>query len=232
MTDKDEIVKAFDFLLQRKRELSPIEILLDPTLLKSESPNKLERKKQKPLKPKEFKYKDYMDKNLGIQRSEMPQIDPENIDEFLIHFADKTKVKKLEKKLSDLKPTQGEINDDKIFKKIKKKSNNWKERKYITSLDGYLLDGHHDWAHGIEMNPDQEVVVYRVGLPIKKLLSRTKRLNISNQLDIDDNQINKAEEILFRSLENSVNPKILSRKILDNSSRFTNELVFKAKTYV
>lgn len=221
----NEIVKAFDLLLQRKEERSPLDILLNPSAV-------IEKAQKKPEKKKEFKYREFMDKNLGISREDMPQIDPEDISDFLLHYADKTKVKRVERKISDLKPTQAEINDDKVSKKLEEKSENWLKRKYIVSLDGYLLDGHHDWAYGLEVNPEQEVAVYRIGLPIKKLLSRTKRMNISKRLDINDNEIEKAEKVLFDSLELSANSKLLSSKILENPRNFTNELIERAKLYV
>lgn len=157
---------------------------------------KVEAKKQKEeldklfvdekYEDKDFAYKNYMKKSLGKTREQMPQIEPENIDDFLIHFSGKTKIKKIKRKISSLKPTQSDINDDKIIQKIKDKSD-WRSRKYIMSLDGYLIDGHHDWAIGVEEDPDAEVDVYRVNLPMKELLHRANKLKFTGKRDLQDN---------------------------------------------
>jgi len=87
----------------------------------------------------------------------------------------------------------GEINEDKILERIKSKSNNYKERKYLLSLDGHILDGHHDWAHGLDIDPETEVDCYRISLPIKVLLNRANRLKIAKKVDIEGNEIEKAK---------------------------------------
>lgn len=156
--------------------------------MKDDSEEGIEKAEQK-----DYAYKNYMGKSLGYKRENMPQIDPNDLDTFLMHYSGKkTKISKIRRKLKDLKPTQDDINDYKILEKIKNKED-WKGRKFIISLDGYMLDAHHSWAQGLEFDPEQEVECYRVNLPIKKLVHRTKRLKISTKKDIHDNEIEKGK---------------------------------------
>lgn len=142
----------------------------------------------------ESTYRFYEKDNLGIERHNMPQIDEENLDDFLIHYADKAKVTKLKMSLDLIKPTQNAINEDKILQMIAS-SCDWKNRKYIVSSDNYLLDGHHCYALGLEFEPDYEVTVYRVNLKMKELLKRTKQMKIATKVDINDDIV-KGEDLV------------------------------------
>lgn len=143
----------------------------------------------------EFAYKDYMHKSLGRKREEMPQFDPETLADVLVHFASKVKVVKVKRKLSSLKPTQDEINEDKILERIKSKYDGWKDREYIISLDGHILDGHHDWAHGLDIDPETEVDCWRISLPIKMLLANANKLKVAKKKDIEGNEIEKGKHM-------------------------------------
>ena len=147
---------------------------------------------------KSMVYKDYMGSCLGRSRDSMPQVDDKHLDDFIMHFSDKvgntTKgVKKVNIKLSQIKPTQSDINEDKV-KGMIKDGYKWNDRKYIISKDNYLVDGHHGWAAGLESDPETEVSAYKVNLPIKDLLKRSNLLKITRKRDIDDNEIKKAIE--------------------------------------
>lgn len=200
-----DIVKSLDFLLDRdsfKREPTALEILMDPTKTKETAIR--------------LSYLDYMEDNLGISRDQMPQITTDNLDDFLIHYASKASVRKTTKKLCDIKPTQSEINEDKVIDRIKQDSDSWEKRKYIISLDGYLLDGHHDWAYGLQKDPNKEVEVYRVSIPIKKLISRTNKMKITKKLDINDQEVKKSLEIIEYILDN---PHLYSEDIVEKAKR-------------
>ena len=128
---------------------------------------------------KGFKYNSYMGESLGRNRADMPQINESDLDSLLIHFSGNSKdagVTKSTMKLSKLKPSQDDINVDKVIDGLT--NDNWKERNYVVSKDNYIVDGHHSWASGLEINPDEEVTVYKVNLPIKELIRRTKLLKI------------------------------------------------------
>lgn len=156
-----------------------------------------------------FEYQNRLKNSYGRARSTMPQIDEEVLDEYLIHHAEKGLVKKVTRKLTDLIPTQNEINEDKILEKIQDFSTNFKERKYIISNDNYILDGHHDWAHGLEEDPDCEVTCYRINLPIGELLRRSNLMKISKQRDLYDN-ISKC--IIYEDLYKSIKDDLIEMK--------------------
>jgi len=136
----------------------------------------------------EKKYKFYDKKNLGYKRHELPQIDEDSIDEFLIYFAGKVKVSKLKMALDRIKPTQDEINEDKV-KGMIDSGYDWKGRIYIVSSDNYLLDGHHGYAMGLEEDPDAEVTVYRINIPMKQLIARSNKLKITHKVDVNDDLV-------------------------------------------
>lgn len=139
-------------------------------------------------KGKDFNYKSYLQMGLGKDRSDMPQIDEKDLDSFILHFQGKSKGAKVTKtkiKLSKIKPSQQDFSEDKIISGLG--DDIWKTRNYIISKDDYLLDGHHSWASGLETNPEEEVSVYKVNLPIKELLRRTNLLSISYKKDAEDN---------------------------------------------
>ena len=157
--------------------------------LDSDTPEKIEKAEKD--KVEDYEYKKYMKKSLGKKREQMPQIDPDDVESYLSHFRNKYKVTKIVKKISELKPSQDDINDGKLLKFIKNEAD-WKKREYIISKDGYLIDGHHSWAQGLEFDPDHEVDVYQIGLPIKRLLSISNMMKITKKKDIND-KIVKAE---------------------------------------
>jgi hypothetical protein len=165
-----------------------------------------------------FVYEKYMDKCLGKSRDEMPQVDESNLDDFLIHYSKNATVKKYKRKLNTLKPTQNEINEEKVSKMMEDKKEGWRKRKYIVSLDGHILDGHHSWAAGLEKDEEAEVDVYRVNVPIKKLVTRTNRMKIAKKADIAGKDIKKAEEII--------------QLIADNPQRYSEIQVRRAKVYL
>ena len=134
-----------------------------------------------------YKYADKMNESLGRQREDMPQIKESDLDSFLIHFAGNSansKVTKTKMKLSNMKPSQVDINDDKVIAGLT--NNNWKDRTYIVSSDNHIIDGHHSWATGLEIEPSQEVAVYKINLPAKELIRRAKLLKITRLNDLTD----------------------------------------------
>ncbi len=132
-----------------------------------------------------MEYKFYKKTNLGKKRSEMPQVDSENIDDLIIHFANKAKVSKVKIAIGKIKPSQEELDESKVAKFIKDKKK-WKDRKYVISADNYLLDGHHSYAQGLEDDEKAEVTAYKVSLKAKDLISRTNKLKFAKKVDVND----------------------------------------------
>lgn len=155
-----------------------------------------------------FIYEEKVKSGLGLTRDKLPQVDDENLDDFLIHYSDKAKVIKTKVRLKNLKFSQGEINNEKVIAILNDEEEDWKTRKYIMSLDKYLLDGHHSVAAGLEVDEEFEVDVYRVNLPMKSLISRTNKMKISTKKDIEDKEIKKALDII----EKAYNDKKISKE--------------------
>ena len=146
----------------------------------------------------DFKYKKYS--SLGRSRSSMPQIEKNFNDDLLIHFSrslGKNGVKKTKIKLCDLKPTQVEFNTQKIISILEEKSNPWKNTIFFVSKDNYIVDGHHRWAAGLELNQDQEVDCYVLKLPIKELLRRLNIMKVTSKRDVNDNILKSEKDISF-----------------------------------
>lgn len=181
--------------------------------------------------PSGFSYENFMTMSKGVKREDMPQVEEENIDDFLIHFSNNNaKISKVKKPLNKLKPTQGEISDDKILKNFERGGDEYKTRKYIISKDNYILDGHHSWATGLELEPEAEVDCYKVNIPIDKLLRRTKMLKISGKRDIKDNVLKKALDAVEHILDN---PDLYSEEDFEKAKRFELVTVHgKKKTFV
>jgi len=157
------------------------------------------RKEEDLSRHENYKYKDFVDSGLSRSRESMPQIDAENLDKFLMHFANKAKVTKGKMKLNEMKPSQKDFNNQKILGMYK--NQNYKSHKYIVSKDGYMMDGHHNWAAGLEDDPNYEVDIYRVNLPIKSLLRRANMLTISTKRDINDKELKKSLITIVKAYE-------------------------------
>jgi len=108
--------------------------------------------------------------SLGIPRAEMPQIRAIDVPEFLESLKAKgIKVESLPQRVGDLKPTQAELNMEKVA--AMKGMPSIQEKPIITSRDGYILDGHHRWAGIFLDNKEHTIPTYKVDLPMKELLT-------------------------------------------------------------
>lgn len=135
-----------------------------------------------------LKYNDKLKESLGRKRDTMPQVDADSLTDFMLHFKDKADVKKVTKKISELKPSQDEINEDKVYDILGKKFDGQEEKtRYIISSDNYILDGHHRWAADLELDNDDTKLVdcYQIDVPIKQLIKRANMMNATKKRDID-----------------------------------------------
>jgi hypothetical protein len=123
----------------------------------------------------------YPSDTLGLTRDKMPQIrskymdallsklDEDGIDyNYTVEYAD------------DLKPTQSEINLDKVETLTEDYVN---KKNIITSNDGYVLDGHHRW-YWLKLN-DSKVKALQIDLPIRELIDYLKTLSFVEYQAID-----------------------------------------------
>lgn len=213
--DKDIGINNLKFIRSKKERVEKgyQEDLLDLVIQYNNLEEKYIEFKEVFLKANELKYKNYLASSLNKTRESMPQINVKDIDSFLIHFSGKSKGAKITKStsvLKSLKPAQKDFDEDKIITGLS--NNNWKDRTYIISKDNYILDGHHSWATGIEMDEDQSVSTYKVNLPIKELIKRSKLLKISIKKDVNGNIVKSIFQDFIESDEDMI--EFLSSKQL------------------
>lgn len=141
----------------------------------------------------EMVYESHVKKhNIGRSRDQMPQIDSdEDKQSVLDHFEKKVGITKTTKKLKKLKPSQNEINQDKVLSMLS--SDMELDNEYIISNDGYMVDGHHRWAADLELDGDKKVDVIVIDLSIKDLLKRMNQLKVTNKRDVQDKEIEKGQ---------------------------------------
>lgn len=115
--------------------------------------------------------------NLGISRSQMPQI--KDFARFKKFLNDRgIKVGKTRKRIGDLKMTQNEINKDKVFKlMLQYRKDNKRTRggvdfpgnPPVISSDGYVLDGTHRFVAMFNINKHAYHNFTIVDMPIREL---------------------------------------------------------------
>lgn len=125
--------------------------------------------------------------NLGIPRSEMPQLPDSVIPKFLKQYQDKgIKVTKQTMKVGQLKATQREINAEKaqgMLNAYKEGSYDPSKKPIIVSKDGYVLDGHHRWASMLLGDPSNTMRTYQVDVDIRTLLKDANGFEGVSQAD-------------------------------------------------
>jgi hypothetical protein len=119
----------------------------------------------------------------GLKRSEMPVISPSQAGGFVekLRNGDLGSYGKLvipEEKVTarDLKPIQGQVYLDNALGKIKDfgvvlPGSQITTKPLIASMDNDIIDGHHKWAATIISNPNTQLTVFKVPLPVQELLS-------------------------------------------------------------
>lgn len=115
--------------------------------------------------------------NLGIERKDMPQIFSGDIQSY-IKFIRLNGVKVVKQKVlaKSLKPTQNEINTDKV-KKMLTAPDEVLRKIIIVSKDGYVLDGHHRWLALINKDDKAYIPVWRVDINMQELLAMTHKFD-------------------------------------------------------
>lgn len=114
--------------------------------------------------------------NLGIPRIEMPQITASDLPDFL-SWLKKQGIHWLSSAIpaADLKATQREINSAKVAKLIDKADGDPRtlaktKKPVLTSIDRYILDGHHRWAALYNVDPMTLMPCIVLQLPVRLLL--------------------------------------------------------------
>lgn len=108
------------------------------------------------------------EKSLGIKRLDMPQIFSKNTEDFKKFLYDNN-ISYIEQEIhpKHLLPSQNEFNIDKIENII----GNTLTSQIITSMDKYVVDGHHRWAAAL-LDGQPFVRCIEIMLPIRELLDK------------------------------------------------------------
>jgi len=134
-------------------------------------------------------------KSLDVPRSEMPQIkstDMKDFREWLSHFQ---QVKTSEElvNVNSIKPTQGEINVEKVdgmlnAKTIEELSTS---KPVLITKDNFLIDGHHRWfALRVDNEKKNKILAVRADLPIKEFLNLAHEYpKVSYKSMIDEDEV-------------------------------------------
>lgn len=108
---------------------------------------------------------------IGISREELPQINFDFLENILEKFKnDDIRVRSGTVPVTDLKPCQDKLNNDKIESIVKDGA--WEDdRKLFISKDGFIVDGHHYWAANMVKDPSRRIGVYLVDMNIIDLIN-------------------------------------------------------------
>ncbi len=117
------------------------------------------------------------------KRKDMPVITSRDVIKFQQELKNgnltgkEVKMSKKKVKIKDLIPIQDQMYFDKSMKGIAKngtkKTKEFLQNKtyFITSSDHRIIDGHHRYLQGLLLNPEMEVQILSIDLPIKDLLN-------------------------------------------------------------
>lgn len=125
---------------------------------------------------------------LNIPRNKMPQIKREYINDF-IKALNKSGVEVSKRQISvnSLKPTQSEINMNKVRDKYEKFNSGKKTPKpFIVSYDNFILDGHHQLFALQSIGKDTKVECYYVALRMRDLIDFASEFPKTTYKEIDD----------------------------------------------
>jgi len=124
--------------------------------------------------------------NLGIPRSQMPQIKSTDVPEFLIWLrASGVKTVRGSEAVGNLKATQREIDAEKV-QKMAEAPETILTKPVIVSKDGHILDGHHRWAGLLTKGVGKKILTVHVDLPIRELLKKARAFPKAKKRDVGD----------------------------------------------
>lgn len=125
--------------------------------------------------------------NLGIPRSQMPQIRSVDIPDFLNSLKQQGISVSFQKfPVSRLKPTQNEINSEKVDSKDDILTNPKGIKPFVVSKDFHILDGHHQWAALMKVAPQKQVDCFLIGANMLELLQLGRQYPKANKKDIQE----------------------------------------------
>lgn len=125
---------------------------------------------------------------LDYARHEMPQIAANTIPHFLnfIRNEQELPVKRIVIAVNRIKPTQSNLNIEKIKEYIERPIEELASIPFLISEEYRLIDGHHRWAAILNIDPLYQVYCYKIQCPIHKLISVSNTFEFSFTKNIVD----------------------------------------------
>lgn len=126
--------------------------------------------------------------SLKIPRIKMPQFDKNTTNEFIKYLKkNNIIVKKKYINVLDLKPTQNQLNLEKI-ENMKKNIYNLNTKTIIVSKNNYIIDGHHRWGTLVSCLQDRKCInnsksknkisTYKINLLPLKIIQLSKKFDV------------------------------------------------------
>jgi len=125
--------------------------------------------------------------SLGIPRTSMPQVLSAHRGAMVQFLKGRGISNRKENVLPGaLRPSQKEYSPEKVAK-----AKVWEgpQRPLLVSDDGYVADGHHQWAAALEADPMTEIPIFRLGANIVELLLEIARFPSSGVATADDKRL-------------------------------------------
>lgn len=131
--------------------------------------------------------------NLGISRSDMPQIKSEKIPQFLDDLEDEgiTVHRNQHIAVNKLKPTQKEMDTVKIQEMMNLPLGKLEGKPILVSKDDFIVDGHHRWAALLALNGNNRMPCHIISLPIRDLLDTIRDFDNVFKKDLNDKKVAK-----------------------------------------
>jgi hypothetical protein len=131
--------------------------------------------------------------NMGISRSQMPQIPGQYMNEYIAHLK-RNGIALQDKmvKTSSIRLTQNEYNKEKVLSlmdKLKKIGNPANQPPIIVSIDGFVLDGSHRFIANHNLNPNGDIRVLMASVKIKELLEVSRNFPAAQFRSVSDKKI-------------------------------------------
>ena len=128
--------------------------------------------------------------SLNIPRSQMPQIKKTDIGEFIDFLkSNGVKVEDVDIEVSKLKPTQNEINLNKVKIKHDDIRDNMSDIKpFIVSNDNHILDGHHQMYALKNLNKEMIVKAHKIDYPMMAIIDFAKKFPKTTYKSITEDQ--------------------------------------------
>jgi len=134
-----------------------------------------------------WRYRGYLQYSCNIPRSKMPQIPREKAESIYNALEAKFGIVHKQMQLSDLRPTQNEINDGKVTSMLLG-MDMLGDRTWFVSNDAHLMDGTHQWSALLQLNPKAIIEVCEIQAETLTILDYLNSLRAIEQVDINDNK--------------------------------------------